>query len=153
MSTVANPNPPSRTPSPRSPRFKRNRPRQKVNLKATLDLTSYFDQYKLLTTTAEQNVIDKAVYDDTNPDRQNMVSKNPNLTAEHCLYLIHRIDGDGPLRQDLILNPIFPISKLLDLSRQETDDGMLRVLVGHPRATGETKVTAALRIGSELDQY
>lgn len=153
MSTIANPNPPSRPPSPRNPRFKRNRTRQKVNLKATLDLTSYFDQYKLLTTTAEQNVIDKAVYNDGNPDGQNMVSKNPNLTAEHCLYLIHKIDGDGLLRQDLILNSNFPISKLLDLARNETDDGMLRVLAGHPRATVETKVTAALRIGSEPDQY
>jgi len=146
MGTIANH-------SPHSSRPNQNRSRQKVNLKATLDLTSYFDQYKLLTTTAEQNVIDKAVYDDGNPDGQNMVSKNPNLTAEHCLYLIHKIDGDGPLRQDLILNPNFPISKLLELARNETNDGMLRVLAGHPRATGETKVTAALRIGSELDQY
>jgi len=140
-------------PNPRTSRPNQNRSRQKFNLKATLSLTSYFDEYELLTRTAEKNVIDKAVYDDTNPDGQNMVSKNPNLTAEHCLYLIYKIDGDGPLRQDLILNPNFPISKLLELARNETNDGMLRVLAGHPRATGETKVTAALRIGSEPDQY
>ena len=127
--------------------------RIRVNLNAKLDLTDWFAEYDLLTKTDDQAILDKAVYDDTNPNNQDSVSKNPNLSAEHCRYLIHKIDGDGVLREDLVLHTNFPEDKLLELARNEKCDRMLKILSKHHRASAETRVTAVLRIGSHPNHY